>query len=606
MLSTTVSVTLAGALLVVGRRKPSARLLAGFLLLIGLNQAAEAFRQQATPEAAVVWFKVASVAAAIDPLLLLAFVLIHADVPPRFARPWLVASAAASAALALWAGWGISELPIAFERGMAFPTALTAYTAAAYIAAMAWGALYAVRPEAHGGWRWLFPALSIVAIPLVSRLVSTAWSLLPDPAATSYEEFVAVSLSATVLAAALVVLIARRQRGSAGGVVARSAWLSVGLSVLFLLPELGLAAAELGIPVGQVPFAIGRSEAPLRWLFFGVLGSMALFREDPLGFEVLARRRAARVLCALTVGALAITILAFSRAVAGAPHFQPIELLVLGGGILLSQGFRRLIDEFAFWIYGIPRPEGPAPSAPTLALGVGRRLAGRYEIERLVGRGGAGKVFLAKDVVIQRPVALKEIRIEGLDHEEAAIREAQLAGSLQHPGVVTLHDVVRAPGSVLLVSEWVEGGSLADRASRGALPSHECARIAASILETLDALHRRGIVHCDIKPDNILLTPQGAPKLADFGLARFHRARTESLAPSGGTPDWMAPEQRAGLPCTPATDLHAVGLVLSRLAEEPLPPALARAASRALMPEPRDRWESAAAMRDALLAHQVQ
>jgi serine/threonine protein kinase len=244
------------------------------------------------------------------------------------------------------------------------------------------------------------------------------------------------------------------------------------------------------------------------------------------------------------------------------------------------------------------------PLAPMAPLAPGMLVAGRYRVERLLGRGGSGRAFLATDQLLQRPVVVKEVVYDGTgERGEAALREARLAGSLQHPNVATIFDVLPYADVGIIVSEYVAGGSLADRLRDGPLGVDEAVRLGDGILRGLAAVHAAGIVHRDLKPANILLASDGRPLLADFGIARVRRgvtARFDEQDAFEGTPDTMAPEQRKGAIATPAADLYAVGLVLRLAAGARIPPPVERVLRRALEQDPARRWPSAEAMRAAL------
>jgi serine/threonine protein kinase len=197
-------------------------------------------------------------------------------------------------------------------------------------------------------------------------------------------------------------------------------------------------------------------------------------------------------------------------------------------------------------------------------------VAGRYRLIRTIGAGGMGRVWLGHDDLIDREVAIKEILLPpGLDEvqraalSERAMREARAAGRLNHPGIVTVHDVVEHNGAPLIVMELVRGESLADAIrTRGALPVEQVAAIGAAILDALRAAHGAGIVHRDLKPANVLLSGDRVV-LTDFGIARL--VGDAQLTVSGmlvGSPAYMAPEHANSQPSTPASDLWSLGATL--------------------------------------------
>jgi serine/threonine protein kinase len=198
---------------------------------------------------------------------------------------------------------------------------------------------------------------------------------------------------------------------------------------------------------------------------------------------------------------------------------------------------------------------------------------GRYELEKTLGRGAMGVVYLARDPIIDRLVALKTLRVDlDADHaeefRERFLREARAAGRLNHPGIVTVHDVGEDPetGLMYIAMEHVEGRDLKQILSTGHVfrPS-EVARIASDVAIALDYAHSLGVVHRDVKPANIILTADGTPKITDFGIARLE---TSNLTVDGqfiGTPNFMSPEQITGKGIDGRSDLFSLGVVLFTL-----------------------------------------
>ena len=179
------------------------------------------------------------------------------------------------------------------------------------------------------------------------------------------------------------------------------------------------------------------------------------------------------------------------------------------------------------------------------------RYFGDYEIIRELARGGMGVVFLARQISLNRPVALKMI-LAGQLADEAAVRrfyiEAEAAANLDHPGIVPIYEVGQHEGQHYFSMGFVEGESLAQRLVEGPLPPREAAALMATIAEAIEYAHRRGVIHRDLKPGNILLDRDGHPRVTDFGLAK--RVEGDSgLTGSGqimGTPSYMPPEQAGG------------------------------------------------------------
>ncbi len=201
------------------------------------------------------------------------------------------------------------------------------------------------------------------------------------------------------------------------------------------------------------------------------------------------------------------------------------------------------------------------------STGGGFRGNGRYALERVLGHGGMATVFLASDTVLDRRVALKSLAGNvAADPELRArfLREARFAARLVHPNVVQVYDAGEDEEGPYLVMEVVDGETLAATlARRGHLPPAEIVVLGIELCSALAAAHAGGIVHRDVKPQNVLLGRDGAVKLADFGIARSHEATALTQAGSVlGTAAYLAPEQARGEPAGPAADLYALGVVL--------------------------------------------
>ena len=199
---------------------------------------------------------------------------------------------------------------------------------------------------------------------------------------------------------------------------------------------------------------------------------------------------------------------------------------------------------------------------------------GRYEVVRELGKGAMGIVYLAKDPLIGRLVALKTIRIgahadddETKEFQQRFIREAQAAGILNHPAIVTVHDIGRdeETDTSFIAMEFVEGQNLKEVLSQGRALSFEMiADIVAQVAEALDFAHAKGIVHRDVKPANIILLEGNRAKITDFGIAKI-ASGAANLTSTGqflGTPNYMAPEQIKGAPVDGRTDIFALGICL--------------------------------------------
>ncbi|HXG57778.1 MAG TPA: protein kinase [Thermoanaerobaculia bacterium] len=199
---------------------------------------------------------------------------------------------------------------------------------------------------------------------------------------------------------------------------------------------------------------------------------------------------------------------------------------------------------------------------------------GRYEVVRELGKGAMGIVYLAKDPLIGRLVALKTIRVAAhADEEEAKefqqrfIREAQAAGILNHPSIVTVHDIGQdeATGTSFIAMEYVEGYNLKEVLAQGRpLSFEQAAEVIAQVAEALDFAHAKGIVHRDVKPANIILVEGNRAKITDFGIAKI-ASGAANLTTTGqflGTPNYMAPEQIKGAPVDGRTDIFSLGICL--------------------------------------------
>jgi serine/threonine protein kinase len=261
-------------------------------------------------------------------------------------------------------------------------------------------------------------------------------------------------------------------------------------------------------------------------------------------------------------------------------------------------------------------------------------LADRYELGPVLGEGGMARVHRGYDRHLRRPVAVK-VLAPPYDRDRAFVerfrREARSAAGLSHPNVVSVFDSGSYHGTHFIVTELVDGESLADRLRRGPLGGEEAVAVAVDVCRALEAAHARGLIHRDVKPGNVMLLPDGRVKVVDFGIARA--AGSDTLTGTGvvlGSTAYLAPEQASGQPDDERADLYALGCVLYEMLtgavpfsadtpvatmyrhvnEDPSPPssirpvpaALEAVVMRCLQKDPRRRFGSAVDLEHALLA----
>jgi serine/threonine protein kinase len=215
-----------------------------------------------------------------------------------------------------------------------------------------------------------------------------------------------------------------------------------------------------------------------------------------------------------------------------------------------------------------------------MPLSIGTQL-GSHEITALLGKGGMGEVYRARDLKLKREVAIKILPEEfscDADRVNRFQREAEVLASLNHPNIAGIHDLAVANGSRYLVLELVEGETLADRIARGPIPVEEALHMAIQICEALEAAHEHGIIHRDLKPANVKITPEGKLKVLDFGLAKAYNDNPSNANLSNsptmmsmagtnpgiilGTAAYMSPEQAKGRAVDRRTDIFAFGCIL--------------------------------------------
>lgn len=206
----------------------------------------------------------------------------------------------------------------------------------------------------------------------------------------------------------------------------------------------------------------------------------------------------------------------------------------------------------------------------------GKLLDNRYQIVKKIGSGGMADVYMAKDILLDRVVAVKILHSNFAEDNDFVVRfrhEAQSAGKLSHPNIVGIYDVGCDQGVYYIIMEYVEGTTLKQYIqSHPNIPIDTAVKIAIEIGNALEEAHRNGIVHCDIKPHNILLTESGKVKVTDFGIARVINSSTvmnrESIL---GSVHYLSPEQAAGDQVTEKTDIYSLGIVLYEMLTHHLP-----------------------------------
>ena len=320
---------------------------------------------------------------------------------------------------------------------------------------------------------------------------------------------------------------------------------------------------------------------------------------------------------------------------------------------MLSQAFQSLVadlKEKAKLVEYMMATSGAAPtepvrsarpsSAPRDALRPGTVFANRYEVKEVLGMGGMGVVYRAFDRELREAVAIKTLRPEALTGDGVALerfkQEIRLALKIAHRNVVRTYDLGEVNGLYYLTMEYVEGTSLKQLvATRGPLPVPVTLTIGKQLCRALEVAHEQGVIHRDIKPQNLVVEPSGVLKVMDFGIARLASRTTDpGLTKEGmsiGTPDYMSPEQLSGKELDARSDLYSAGVVLfecltrrlpfeaattyaviakqlegappdPRTLNQDVPEALAHVILRAMAKEPVDRYQTAAEMHDALAA----
>ena len=192
-----------------------------------------------------------------------------------------------------------------------------------------------------------------------------------------------------------------------------------------------------------------------------------------------------------------------------------------------------------------------------------------YRIVAKLGAGGMGVVYKAEDTTLERTVALKFLAQHLLDDEEAKerfLREARAAAALSHPNICTVYEIGEADGKTFIAMEFLEGESLEEHITKGPLSLKDALDFARQTADGLQAAHSKGVLHRDVKPANILISPEGRATVMDFGLARLTEAsRLTKLDTAMGTVAYMSPEQGQGMEVDNRTDIWALGCVLYQM-----------------------------------------
>src|SRR5436190_1942304 len=505
------------------------------------------------------------------------------------------------------------------------------------------------------------------------RLLGAAWVLITDEhgvlvARTDYPTESDIDLSPGALIA-----------GALSGDETSGAWVDERRRKLFMAVAVPLRASPQAAPQGSLiaAYAIDDTLAhqiglasPIRSAGGDAFGGFVAFRsherelgafralQHTIGFSLalglLLALASAYVLARQIAGPIRRLALATRRVQDGD---YSVEIGVPSGDEIgmLSQAFQSLVadlKEKAKLVEYMMATSGAAPTEqlkstrPSIGAATGSGLrpgtlfANRYEVKEVLGMGGMGVVYRAFDRELQEAVAIKALRPEALVGSGVALerfkQEIRLARKITHRNVVRTYDLGEVNGMYYLTMEYVEGTSLKQLIStRGPLPVSVTLTIGKQLCRALEVAHEEGVIHRDIKPQNMVVEPSGVLKVMDFGIARLaNRSKDEGLTKDGmsiGTPDYMSPEHLSGKELDARSDLYSAGVVLfecltrrlpfdaettfaliaKHLEEEPpdprtinpdVPEALAQVTLRAMAKEPADRYQTAVQMHDALAA----
>ncbi|HWH08540.1 MAG TPA: serine/threonine-protein kinase [Candidatus Thermoplasmatota archaeon] len=464
---------------------------------------------------------------------------------------------------------------------LAFPLLLApfhlAFVAAAVSAYARWRRAAPGSPQRRA--RAVFAAFALFSSYVVVRNLALVLRMPADLRLADGQQVLSI---ATYAGGALLLLGLLAHAAARGPRLDRGMWLAVGVPA-------GMAAVEAAFAPGSV-----LGTGTWRLACVGVV-AYALARHQLFDFELRVKESAAALLAALLLG---VGILA---AVARQDALPVLVAAVAAGATLavreplgrvlypkadLSPAYvrSRQLDVYRVRLEeAIARPAHGDEAdlrrfrralhithAEHVAMenvlrahhGIGREgemIAQRYQIMRVLGEGGFGRAHLARDARSGALVVVKLVPGDG------AAREARLAGRIDSPHVVRVLDAGAAPGGSFLAMEYAEGGTLAERLEReGRLGPDEALRLADGLLAGLAAAHRAGVVHGDVKPDNVLLGADGAPRLGDFGGARSTDASRTRDSASQATLQYASPEQLRGEPATARSDVYSAAAVLHR------------------------------------------
>ena len=218
-----------------------------------------------------------------------------------------------------------------------------------------------------------------------------------------------------------------------------------------------------------------------------------------------------------------------------------------------------------------PPPRLPRSQSPLKSLvATGARLGGRYRLEKLLAEGGFAEVYRAFDEELQRPVAIKVPKPGRLESNDSFLAEARRVARLRHDGIVPVYDVGVEAGSCFIVSEFLEGGSLADQLAKEKPSALKACHWIAEVADALEYAHLHGVIHRDVKPGNLLVDHHGRAKLADFGIAQS-ASKADDSGLSIGTLRYMSPEQLEGKAGDHRSDIFSLGVVLHEMLTGELP-----------------------------------